>query len=74
MPTIAEANLIRLTKTTLVEDFVLAHHGSWNHQDWLDFCSRIEERGFTPVDLDKVGLLLEQKKAEYWSNGGKFSK
>jgi len=31
----------------------------------LDFCKLIEEKGFTPIDLDQVGLLLEQEKTKY---------
>ena len=61
----AEFNLKRLEKTTLPTDFVRAHSGEWDHQAWLEFCASIEDKGYTPVDLDQVGLLLEQKKMEY---------
>ncbi len=49
-------------------DFVKLHEGEWNHQDWLVFCASLEEKGYTPIDLDQVGLLLEKAKSEYWEN------
>ncbi len=61
-----EVNLARLAKTTLPTDFVESHCGEWNHQDWLLFCASLEEKGYTPIDLDQVGLLLEKAKTEYW--------
>ena len=63
----AEFNLKRLEKTTLPMDFVRVHSGEWDHQAWLEFCASLEDKGYTPVDLDQVGLLLEQKKMEYWA-------
>ena len=71
MPSIAEINLTRLERTTLPDDFVRDHNGEWDHQAWLDFCACIEKKGYTPVDLDKVGLILERKKAEYWAEKSK---
>lgn len=63
-----EVNLGRLAKTTIPKDFVASHNGEWNHQDWLIFCASLEEKGYTPIDLDQVGLLLEKEKAAYWDN------
>ena len=68
MPSNAEVNLTRLAKTSLPMDFVKLHGGEWNHQDWLVFCASLEEKGYTPIDLDQVGLLLEKAKSEYWEN------
>lgn len=67
MPSNAEFNLKRLAKTELPINFVRSHAGEWDHQAWLEFCSSLEEEGYTPIDLDQVGLLLEQKKVEYWA-------
>jgi len=67
MPSNAEFNLKRLAKTTLPIEFVRTHKGEWDHQAWLEFCASLEEEGYTPIDLDQVGLLLEQKKVEYWA-------
>ncbi len=71
MPSIAEMNLNRLSRTSLPMNFVKKHNGEWNHQDWLEFCAFLEDKGYTPVDLDQVGMLLEKKKSEFWSNRGK---
>lgn len=67
MPSIAEMNMTRLSKTDLPRRFVEEHHGEWNHSDWLQFCASLEEQGFTPIDLDQVGLLLEKNKWEYFN-------
>ncbi len=67
MPSNVEMNLTRLAKTSLPKDFVQHHHGEWNHRDWLEFCAFLEEKGFTPIDLDQVGLLLEQAKTDYYN-------
>lgn len=64
----AEMNLTRLAKTSLPMNFVIQHKGEWNHQDWLEFCAFLEDKGYTPIDLDQVGLLLEKSKAEYWES------
>ncbi len=64
MPTLSEINLDRLRESGLILKFVTEHNGEWNHSDWLSFCAKIESQGFTPIDLDQVGLLLEDKKAE----------
>ena len=61
-----EVNLARLAKTTLIWEFVESHCGEWNHQDWLMFCAMLEVKGYTPIDLDQVGLLLEKNKTIYW--------
>ena len=69
MPSNAEVNLSRLAKTSLVLDFVREHNGEWNHQEWLRFCTLLEEEGYTPIDLDKVGLLLEDAKKAFRAEG-----
>lgn len=66
MKSVTEENLKRLQESNLPADYVENHKGEWNHQDWLDFCALIEEKGFTPIDLDQVGLLLEDLKRGYW--------
>ena len=64
MPT-AEANLKKLRKTVIPINFVKKHNGIWNHDQWLDFCQTLESKGYTPIDFDQVGLLLEEKKVAY---------
>lgn len=61
-----EKNLKKLTKGSIPMAFVKDHKGCWNHQQWLEFCSYLQEKGYTPIDYDKVGLLLEEKKKVYF--------
>ena len=63
----AEANLKKLKKTVLPINFVKKNNGSWNHEQWLEFCRKLEDKGYTPIDFDEVGLLLENKKRNYLS-------
>ena len=60
-----EENLKKLSKSKLPALFVKKHEGSWNHQDWLDFLADIKARGYDPINTDYVGLILEEKKAQY---------
>ena len=64
-----EENIKRFAKTALATNFVKAHNGSWNHTDWLNFLREIEEKGYFPIDTDRVGLILEDKKKAF--NAGK---
>ncbi|MBO5201209.1 MAG: hypothetical protein J6C30_00590 [Lentisphaeria bacterium] len=61
----AEDNLKKLSRSKLPMLFVKKHEGSWNHQDWLDFLADIKARGYDPINTDYVGLILEEKKAQY---------
>ena len=60
-----ETNLKKLAESPLIMNFVKRKNGTWNHQDWLDFLSDIKTHGCDPIDPDKVGLLLEEKKTIY---------
>ena len=60
-----EENIKRFAKTALATNFVKAHNGSWNHTDWLNFLREIEEKGYFPIDTDRVGLILEDKKKAF---------
>ena len=62
-----EENIKRFAKTALAMNFVKAHNGSWNHADWLNFLREIEEKGYFPIDTDRVGLILEDKKKAFFS-------
>jgi hypothetical protein len=61
----AEANLKKLRKTVIPINFVKKNNGAWNHEQWLEFCEMLKEKGYTPINFDQVGLLLEKKKADY---------
>ena len=62
-----EENIKRFAKTALAMNFVKAHNGSWNHADWLNFLRDLEEKGYFPIDTDRVGLILEDKKVIFFS-------
>ena len=64
----AESNLKKLRKSPIPMFFVKKHKGSWNHQDWLDFLASLEEKQYFPIDTDQVGLLLEEKKIQYFES------
>jgi hypothetical protein len=55
-------NFNRLRKSRIPNDFVKKHKGKWGHNEWTYFCNYITELGYTPIDLDKVGLHLETLK------------
>ncbi|MCP4355593.1 MAG: hypothetical protein GY793_08200 [Proteobacteria bacterium] len=61
----SQENLKKLAKTSIPTNFVKKQNGAWEHHDWINFCSAIMEKGYTPIDFNKVGLLLEKKKSAY---------
>jgi hypothetical protein len=68
--TTADINLKKLKKTVIPINFVKKNNGAWNHEQWLKFCEMLEEKGYTPIDFDQVGLLLEKKKGDYLDKKG----
>ncbi|HBC88788.1 MAG TPA: hypothetical protein DCZ94_17740 [Lentisphaeria bacterium] len=61
----AEENLQRLANTSILEVFVRENKDGWDHEKWLALCDKITEKGYAPIDFDKVGQLLEGVKAGY---------
>ena len=66
---IKSANLARLAKSGLLDNFVTGNEGGWDNEKWLDLCDEISRLDFTPIDYDQVGLILERKKAEGKNKG-----
>lgn len=62
-----EENIKRFAKTSLAMNFVKAHNGAWNHEDWLAFISDVKAKGYFPIDWDRVGLILEDKKKAFFA-------
>ena len=62
-----EENLRKLEKTCRIESFVKKNKGCWDHQAWLVFCAEIAEGGYEPIDFDQIGLILENHKANFFS-------
>ena len=58
-------SLKKLTKTPIIMNFIKKKDGCWNHNDWLEFLSEVRRKGFNTVDPDQIGMLLEEKKAQY---------
>ena len=65
MSTKADENLKRLRRTPLPMNFVKRNLGCWDHDKWDDFCLHLQTKGYTPIDFDAVGLLLEEKKVSF---------
>ncbi len=64
-----EVNLSRLSKSPILLNFIHDNSGEWDHMAWLGLCDKIEKAGFAPIDFDKVGLMLEDLKAEFCRHG-----
>ena len=62
-----EENIKRFAKTALAMNFVKAHNGAWNHEDWLSFINDVKAKGYYPIDWDRVGLILEDKKKAFFA-------
>ena len=60
-------NLKKLSRTNIIVDFIKKNNGFWNHQSWVDFCKFLEKSGYYPIDFNKVGALIEDKKKAYHS-------
>ena len=60
-----EKNLKKLSRTNILMNFVKKNEGNWDHQTWLEFCDYLEEKKYSPIDLDAVGAMLEAKKEKY---------
>ena len=65
MTTETEQNLKKLTRTPILMNFVKKHNGAWNHSDWEELLSKLKKKSYTPLDVDQVGLKLEEKKKTY---------
>jgi len=60
-----EKNLKRLSRTSIPINFVKKNNAEWDHEAWLGLCDKLEEKKYTPIDLEKVGELLAVKKAAF---------
>ncbi len=62
----ATHNLQKLAELT--GDFVVKHHGTWNHNHWEGLCKKVTALG---VDMDEsfeehLGMLLEHLRVFYF--------
>jgi len=56
--------LAELAKTNLLTNFVKKNKGCWDHDKWLGLVEDLKSKGYE-FDPDQMGLMLEDKKAEY---------
>jgi hypothetical protein len=59
-----EENLKRLAESNVLSDFVKLNNCEWDHSKWLDLCHLIED-DYAPIDLEQMGLLLEEKRSQH---------
>jgi hypothetical protein len=64
---IQEDNLKKLSRTTIITTFVKKNKGEWDHAKWEGLLAEIKKKGYDPIDPAQIGLILEEKKAEYCS-------
>jgi hypothetical protein len=62
-----DKNLKRLADSNILWEFVKQHDGEWDCSAWHNLCQILEDEEYTPIDFDKVGFLLEEKRIEYFS-------
>ena len=60
-----DENLKKLAKTSMLMTFIKRNEGIWGHKDWLELLEKLKSKGYSPIDTDKVGLLLETKREAY---------
>lgn len=65
----AQENYAKLKRTAILMNFVKKHDGKWGHGDWQVLCDNLTAKGYSPIDFDQVGLLLEEKREKYLAKG-----
>ena len=58
-------NLRRWRESGQPRQWVKAHQGSWNHDDWLALLDELKHSSYWPMQPDAVGLVLEETKCEW---------
>jgi len=59
-----EGNIRKLEQLGILDKFVKENNGSWDHHTWVDLCELIEKQNLGPIDFERVGLIIEEKKAK----------
>jgi hypothetical protein len=60
-------NLRRWQQSGWPRRWVEARQGRWSHDDWLGLLEWLRRSEFWPLDLDMVGLVLDDLKAQWWN-------
>jgi hypothetical protein len=58
-------NLRRWIKTGASYRWVESHNGAWNHDEWLELVSELQNSEFWPLHLDDVGISLDAVRQDY---------
>jgi len=58
--------LEEIAHSGIIDSFVRQNQGQWNQQKWMGLCEEIRRNGFGEVDLNKVCLMLESSKSNYF--------
>lgn len=67
-PVIEIITIETLPSSGILLDFIGKYDGQWDHNAWLELCEELASRGISSADFDRVGLLLEEMKAEFFRN------
>jgi hypothetical protein len=68
-PTSEAENLRRWRESGQPKSWVEAHHGEWNHQDWLALLETLKRTSFWPLKPEDVGAVLEDIKRHSTKQG-----
>lgn len=60
-----EVNLKKLAKSSILMTFIKKNNAIWGHKDWGELLTNLKSRGYSPIDIDQVGLLLESKREAF---------
>jgi hypothetical protein len=55
-------NLQRWRESGQAGSWVEAHHGQWNHADWLELVETLKRSVYWPLQPEEVGKVLEEVK------------
>ena len=58
-------NLQRWKDSGQARQWVEAHQGRWDHEDWLDLLEELKRSPFWPMEPDAIGMTLEEAKREW---------
>jgi hypothetical protein len=64
IPSEAE-NLKHWRESGQARAWVEAHHGRWEHSDWLNLLEELRCSAFWPMQPDAIGMVLEELKQQW---------
>ena len=59
-------NLRRWKESDAPSRWVIDHHGSWNHDDWLQLLLDLTGNAYWPMKHHRIGQALESEKVRYF--------